>query len=157
MFVAGYRPDLIAAEKHPPSDPSRVCSASISPGGRGRSLDTPRSRSFHSCPRHHLFDSFASWHGVNRAKQMNEATASRVGYGIVPARRKPLTHYFLSFLIQIFLGNIILRYLMSANFPLLSAPCVFYARHYVGFERVSFLEQLVDTLRIRTLDVGQSL
>jgi hypothetical protein len=37
------------------------------------------------------------------------------------------------FLIQIFLGNIILRYLMSANFSLISAPSVFYARPYVGF------------------------
>lgn len=58
------------------------------------------------------------------------------------------------FFIQIFLGNIILRYLMRANFPLISAPGVFHARHYVSFERVSLLEQLIDTLRIRTLDVG---
>src|SRR5437762_14086698 len=58
------------------------------------------------------------------------------------------------FFTQIFLGNIILRYLMRANFPLISAPSVFYARHYISFERVSLLKQLVDTLRIRTLDVG---
>jgi len=70
---------------------------------------------------------------------------------ILPARREPLTLYFF---IQIFLGNIILRYLMRANFPLISAPGVFHARHYVSFERVSLFEQLVDTLRIRTLDVG---
>jgi hypothetical protein len=50
------------------------------------------------------------------------------------------------FFIQIFLGYIILRYLMRANFTLLSASGVFHARYYVSFERVSLLEQLVDTL-----------
>src|SRR5260370_381352 len=59
--------------------------------------------------------------------------------------------------IQIFAGNIILRHLVRANFLLISVPSVFHARHYVGLERVSFLEQLVDTLRIRTLDAGQPL
>jgi hypothetical protein len=59
--------------------------------------------------------------------------------------------------IQILAGNIILRHLVRANFLLISVPRVFHARHYVGLERVSFLEQLVDTLRIRTLDAGQSL
>ncbi len=34
---------------------------------------------------------------------------------------------------------------------------VFYARHCVSLERVSFLDQLGHTLRIRTFDVGQSL
>jgi hypothetical protein len=51
---------------------------------------------------------------------MNEATAS-------------LVRIIEGYEIQIFLGNIILRYLMSANFPLISAPSVFYARHYVSF------------------------
>src|SRR3981081_918163 len=46
---------------------------------------------------------------------------------------------------------------MRANFPLVSVIGVFHALHHVGLERVSFLEQLVHTLRIRTLDVGQSL
>ena len=46
---------------------------------------------------------------------------------------------------------------MRANFPLISTPSVFPARNYVSFERVPLLEQLVDTLRIRTLDVGQCL
>src|SRR5882762_2757844 len=59
--------------------------------------------------------------------------------------------------IQILTGNIILRHLMRANFPLVSVLGVFDALYHVGFERVSFLEQLVHTLRIRTLDVGQSL
>jgi hypothetical protein len=56
-----------------------------------------------------------------------------------------------------FAGNIILRHLMRANFLLIRVPGVFHARHYVGLERVSLLEQLVDTLRIRTFDAGQSL
>src|SRR6266850_4864968 len=54
-------------------------------------------------------------------------------------------------------GNIVLRHLMRVNFPLVSVIGVFHALHHVGLERVSFLEQLVHTLRIRTLDVGQSL
>src|SRR5207244_9368306 len=58
--------------------------------------------------------------------------------------------------IQIFAGNVILRHLVRENFLLISVPSVFHARHYVGLERVSFLEQLVNTLRIRTLDAGQS-
>jgi hypothetical protein len=56
--------------------------------------------------------------------------------------------------VQIFAGNIVLRHLMRANFPTLSVPSVFHAHHYVGLERVSFLEQLLYTLRIRTFDVG---
>src|SRR5271156_825518 len=59
--------------------------------------------------------------------------------------------------IQILAGNIILWHLMRANFPLVSVPGVFHALHRVGLERVSFLKQLVHTLRIRTFDVGQSL
>jgi hypothetical protein len=80
-------------------------------------------------------------------KQVNEAAAME-GYESLQRASQSL------FFIQIFLGNIILRYLMRSNLPLISAPSVFHARHYVSFERVSLLEQLVDTLRIRTLDVG---
>ena len=54
---------------------------------------------------------------------------------------------------QILAGNIILRrHFMRANFALVSVPGVFHARHHLGLERVSLLEQLVHTLRIRTLD-----
>jgi hypothetical protein len=56
--------------------------------------------------------------------------------------------------IQIFAGNIILRHLMRANFPLNPAPGVFHASHDFGLERVSFLDELAHTLRIRSLDVG---
>ena len=59
--------------------------------------------------------------------------------------------------VQIFVGNIILGHFMRVNFVLISVPCVFDARHYFGLERVSFLDQLVDTLRVRAFDVGQSL
>jgi len=59
--------------------------------------------------------------------------------------------------IQILAGNIILGHFMCANFPLVGILGVFHALHHVGLERVSLLEQLVHTLRIRTLDVGQSL
>ena len=63
----------------------------------------------------------------------------------------------LFFFIPIFAGNIILRHLMSTNLPLISVLGVFHAFHRLGLERVSFLEQLVHTLRIRAFDVGQSL
>jgi hypothetical protein len=52
---------------------------------------------------------------------------------------------------QIFAGNIILRHLMRANFLLVRVPGVFHALHHLGLERVSFLKQLVHTLRIRAL------
>ena len=53
-------------------------------------------------------------------------------------------------LIQILAGNIILRHFMRANFPLVRILGVFHALHHIGLERVSFLEQLVHALRIRT-------
>src|SRR5260370_2551712 len=46
---------------------------------------------------------------------------------------------------------------MRANFPPISVPGVFHAGHYVGLERISFLDQLFDALRIGTFDVGESL
>src|SRR5467141_266093 len=46
---------------------------------------------------------------------------------------------------------------MRANFHLVSVPGVFDALHHIGLERISFLKQLVHTLRIRTFDIGQSL
>ena len=85
-------------------------------------------------------------------KHRNEAAASlAMAEGILPARREA-SHPL--FFIQILLGNIILRYLVRANLPLIGAPGVFHALHYVSFKRVSLFEQLVDTFRIRTLDVG---
>ena len=120
------------------------------------SLDTPRSRSFRSYPRYHLLDSFASWQGVNRETDERGRGLAGQDYGrirILPAERASHSLFF----IQIFLGNIILRYLMRANLLLVSVTSVFYARHCVSLERVSFLDQLGHTLRIRTFDVGQSL
>jgi len=60
-------------------------------------------------------------------------------------------------LIRILARNIILRHLVCANFPLVSVPGVFHPLYHVRLKRVPFPEQLVHTLRIRTLDVGQSL
>ena len=111
-----------------------------------RSPDISRSRSLRSCPRYHLLDSFAGWQGVNRETDEQGRGFAGQDYGkdtnLTGAERASHSLFF----IQIFLGNIILRYLMRVNFPLVSAPGVFHARHYVSFERVSFLEQLVDTL-----------
>src|SRR5713101_2321982 len=68
----------------------------------------------------------------------------------------PLTPPLL-FLIQIFAGNVILRHFVSANFLFVGPVGGFDARHYSGFERVSFLNQLVHTLRISACVLGQSL
>ena len=46
---------------------------------------------------------------------------------------------------------------MRADLPRISIPGVFNPSHYVGLERVSFLQQLVNTLRICGLDAGQAL
>jgi hypothetical protein len=73
----------------------------------------------------------------------------------VPARLRGAARSLL--FIQILAGNIVLRHLMRANLLLVIVTSVFYARHCVGLERVSFLDQLGHTLRIRTFDVGQSL
>ena|SRR5437870_4439494 len=61
------------------------------------------------------------------------------------------------FFVEIFAGNIIFGHLVSSNFLLISVPGLFDARHYVCLEGASFFDQLVDTLRIRTFEGGQSL
>ena len=120
-----------------------MCSASISNGGTSALTGYSPVSEF-SFTLDHLLDSFASCR-ESTGKQMNEAAAME--------RYESYTRgesFSLSIFYQIFLGNIMLRYLMRANFPLISALRVFRARHYVSFERVSLLEQLVDTRRIRT-------
>jgi hypothetical protein len=155
LFVVGYRPDLVAAEKHPPSD---------LPGS------AQRFKGENECP-HWILPGLGvfvltldttCWIPLpagreSTGKQMNEAAASlvRIMEGYESYRRGESLS--LSIFIQIFLGNIILRYLMRANLLLVIVTSVFYARHCVGLERVSFLDQLGHTLRIRTFDVGQSL
>jgi hypothetical protein len=64
---------------------------------------------------------------------------------------------FSSLFVEIFAGNIILGHLVSANFPFISLPCAFDASHHVSLERISFLDQLLDTLRVRAFGAGQSL
>jgi len=59
--------------------------------------------------------------------------------------------------IAVLAGNIILRDFVGVNFALVGVIGVLHALHRFGLERVSFLEQLVDTLGIRTFDAGQSL
>ena len=56
-------------------------------------------------------------------------------------------------LIQVFAGNVVLWHLVRANSLLIGGVSSFHARHYVGLERVSFLDQFVDALRVRALDV----
>ena len=46
---------------------------------------------------------------------------------------------------------------MRPNILLITFPGLFNPAHYVGFERVSFLKQLLDTFRICSFDAGQSL
>lgn len=62
-----------------------------------------------------------------------------------------------SILVQIFFGDVILGDLMRVDFLFLSIPGTFHAGHGVGLKRVSFFQQLVDALRIRFFDAGQSL
>ncbi len=59
--------------------------------------------------------------------------------------------------IQILFRNIILRHLMRANLPRIGILGVFNPGHHGGLERVSFLKQLDNTLRICTFDAGQAL
>jgi len=63
----------------------------------------------------------------------------------------------LLFFVQIFAGNIVLRHLVRANFLLVSVVSAFDTSNDVGFECIPFLDQLVDALRIRSLETGQSL
>jgi len=91
----------------------------------------------------------------NLAVMCGRYRLSRRKQAEAPARLRRAARSLL--FIQILAGNIILRHLMRANLLLVSVTSVFYARHCIGLERVSFLDQLGHTLRIRTFDVGQSL
>jgi hypothetical protein len=62
-----------------------------------------------------------------------------------------------SILVQIFARNIVLRYLVRANFLLVSVVSTFDTSDDVGFECIPFLDQLADALRIRSFDAGQAL
>src|SRR5579862_8087406 len=62
-----------------------------------------------------------------------------------------------SILIQVFVGNIVLRHFVGVNFPFVGVIGVFDASDCVCFEGVPFVKQLVDAFRICTLDVRQSL
>jgi len=59
--------------------------------------------------------------------------------------------------LQIFLGHVILGNLMRANFLLVSVPGFFNAHHDIGLQCVSFFQQLINALRSRLFNPGQSL
>ncbi len=59
--------------------------------------------------------------------------------------------------IAVFAGNIILWHFVRANFAFVGVVSVLHALHDFGFEGVSFLEQFVHALRIRSFAAGQSL
>ena len=56
--------------------------------------------------------------------------------------------------VQIFTRHIILRHLVRVNFLFIGALGVFHADHRGSLERISFLEQLVDALRVRSFKAG---
>ena len=59
--------------------------------------------------------------------------------------------------IAILTGNIILGHLVRANFAFVGVAGVLHTLHDLGFEGVSFLEQFVDALGIRSFAARQSL
>jgi len=60
-------------------------------------------------------------------------------------------------LIQILRGYVVFRYLAGLDFLRSSPSAIFNTRHDSSLEGVPLFDQLVDTFRIRGLDVGQSL
>ena len=62
-----------------------------------------------------------------------------------------------SVLVQIFLGHVILEDFTRVDSPLSSVSGTFHTRYDAGFERVPFLKQFVDALRIGALEVRQAL
>jgi hypothetical protein len=90
-----------------------------------------------------FFHSFIFWHVVHMFLSSPEMLRSNMIHSLL--------------FIQILARNIILRHLVDVNFHFISVLGVFHALHNVGFERVPFLEQLIHTLRICSLDVRQSL
>ena len=59
--------------------------------------------------------------------------------------------------VQILAGNVIFRHFTGVDFPLVVILSLFYPGYYVGLERVSFLQQLLDTLRLGALTPGDCL
>jgi hypothetical protein len=59
-------------------------------------------------------------------------------------------------LLQILIGNIVLRNLMSVHFPRILIVGFFHSRHRARFKDVTFFNQLIDAFRIRLLGAGQS-
>ncbi len=81
--------------------------------------------------------------------------------GAPPARRRGAINSCVEqrslVLIEILVGDVVHRHLTRTNFTRAGALRVLDPRHHAGFERVPFLEQLVDALRIHELVVRESL
>jgi len=72
-------------------------------------------------------------------------------YGFSQARSMSFQLFESGIFVQVLAGNIIFRHFTGVDFPLVVILSLFYPRYYVGLESVSFLQQLLDTLRISTL------
>jgi hypothetical protein len=59
--------------------------------------------------------------------------------------------------VQILARHVILWHLVGVDFLLVGVVGSLHTANHVGLERVPFLEQFVDALRIRGFEVGQSL
>lgn len=70
---------------------------------------------------------------------------------LIPQALKPGPHGLV--FIEIFARNIVFRYFVRANFLLVGVIGTLHTGHDIGLECVSFLDQFVDTLRIRTFNV----
>ncbi|SPE25556.1 hypothetical protein SBA2_260046 [Acidobacteriia bacterium SbA2] len=60
-------------------------------------------------------------------------------------------------LVEVFLRHIIFGKLTRSNLFFISIVSLLYAFDSSGFESISLFEQLADALRIRTLNIGQTL
>ena len=59
-------------------------------------------------------------------------------------------------LVQILIGNVVLRDFMRVHFPRISIVGFLHSRHRAGFKDVTFFNQLIDAFRVRLLGMGQT-
>jgi len=59
--------------------------------------------------------------------------------------------------VQVFAGHVVFGHFTRANFLSFAFSGILNPRHYPSLERVPFFKQLINTFRIRTFDVGQTL
>jgi hypothetical protein len=73
--------------------------------------------------------------------------------------RPQLRRYVESFklvLVQILIGNVVLRDLMGVHLPLILTVSFLHSRHRARFKGVPFFNQLINAFRIRLLGAGQA-